>query len=874
MLDETGYKIAIAAFLHDIGKFAERAEGKFGDSEKGIAAYYPDAEFLDRNRALYQPLYKGHYTHKHAVFTAAFLDDMEKVLPGIFNKGEWGLGDSFMNLAAGHHNPDTPLQWIIAIADRVSSGFDRNEFEERYNVLSEVANYKKVRLVPILEQLSVKKNKKTDFSSRYSLAELSPTNIFPVIQDSAIPETNEKAGEEYRNLFEDFIYSLEKLSRGGHIDNIPLWFEHFDSLFMIYASHIPASTVGEDIPDVSLYDHSRMTSAIATALYYYHKETGTMNVEEIKKYDKKKFLIINGDFYGIQDFIFSEGGSTGKASAKLLRGRSFYISLFSELAADMLCNEIGLPVSSVILNAAGKFTILAYNTEQTKDIINKVELEINDWLIKKFYGQASMGIVSIKASCDDFVSRNFPALWERLSEEINKKKYSKIDLNKYGGNVEGYLDSFNNELDKPICPFCGKRPSLDVVENDKYITDADEKSACDICRDHIFIGTNLVKNDRLAITTVKADIKGEKLKEPIYGNYQLAFTSGKLSELSKEGSLLKYWDIGISDEETIAKDITAKFISGYIPKYRKEDEYDDRLLGGKRSEDEKLKMIDMIEEGVPKTFNHIANKALNFTEKQYRFQGIEALGILKADVDNLGLLFACGLPEKRQTLSRFATLSRQINNFFSVFMPYKLKTDDRFKDIYTVFAGGDDLFLIGPWNRIVEFSDVLHEKFSSYTCLNPDITISAGINVNKPGEPVTSITERVEEALEKSKSSGRNKFTLYGETVSWEDFKRLNEIRGILTEWIKKGVVNNAMLYRFNAILKMAKEAELISTPGFAISIEDMECLKWQPRLKYSIVRNAGKDFNKEERTKVIDEVLDSSLKWLNDYKGKFKVPL
>ena len=34
----------------------------------------------------------------------------------------------------------------------------------------------------------------------------------------------------------------------------------------------------------------------------------------------------------------------------------------------------------------------------------------------------------------------------------------------------------------------------------------------------------------------------------------------------------------------------------------------------------------------------------------------------------------------------------------------ELKNSEEFKDIYTVFAGGDDLFLIGPWNKIVDFA--------------------------------------------------------------------------------------------------------------------------------------------------------------------------
>jgi CRISPR-associated protein Csm1 len=520
-MDDTVYKIALAGYLHDIGKFAERAKGA-KDADKG---FFPDDDFLNNNRDLYQPHFNSKYTHSHAVYTAAFIDHLEKFLPKKFNKGEWGLGDSFANLAAGHHKPKTPMQWIIAAADRVSSGFDRSEFEEQYNKEIQVKDYKKTRLLTIFEGLSTdgrwKSDGLEDYKYRYPLKELSPYDIFPQSSNEIREIEGERASKDYREVFFNFINALEKLS---HKENVPLWFEHFDSLFMIFASHIPAATVGYVVPDVSLYDHSRTTSALASALYQYHKETNSITVEAIKDYEPNKFLLISGDFYGIQDFIFTEGGSTGKASAKLLRGRSFYVSLLSELAADMLCRELGLPVSSIILNAAGKFTILAHNTEEVKKVISETEGSINDWLIKNFYGQASMGFSYIEASCNDFVIGRFAKLWERLSRETERKKYSKFDLNQHGGCVRTYLDSFDNEIG--ICPFCSKRPA----DKSAQVKDT---HACKICHDHIYVGENLVKEDRIAVTTLNADLQRENYWSRYLGSirFHLKFQENSISYL-------------------------------------------------------------------------------------------------------------------------------------------------------------------------------------------------------------------------------------------------------------------------------------------------------------------------------------------------------
>ncbi|MEA3487273.1 MAG: type III-A CRISPR-associated protein Cas10/Csm1, partial [Thermodesulfobacteriota bacterium] len=605
-MDETVLKIAIAGFMHDIGKFAEKDVWNIPD------------QFLIDNADLYQPHYKENYTHRHAVYTAAFIDHFEKLLPKKFNKANWGLEDSFMNLAAGHHKAETPMQWIIAMADRISSGWDREEFDKKYNRAVAWQDYRKTRLLPIFESLMCDFKKSDDYSYRYPLKETSPDNIFPGLKEVINPKDNQVAVGEYKKLFEEFVYALEHLFHKE--ENLELWFEHFDSLMMIFTSAIPAARAGNVIPDISLYDHSKITAALAVAIYLYHLHTNSMTVEAIKDYDAKKFLLVSGDFYGIQSFIFSDSGEAGKNRAKILRGRSFAVSLFSELAADMLCREIGIPSSSLLLNAAGKFTIIAPNTEAAKKAVADVNSRVNNWLMKISYGENAIGMTFVEASPQDFVKGRFIDLWDKLNEEMEKKKFQKIDMDKFGGTVEGYLDSFHNNLAHSLCPFCGKRPSRPELEGSEFAGEV--RSICKVCHDHIFLGKNLVnpagkKKDstkdekRIAITTRDADIKGEKLLEPIFGEYQVFFPDGKLNEMARAGQLLKYWDISIDRKGVVAKEVTAKFINGYVPRYSEEDFNDDRLLEGKKNDEKKEELVDQMKQDVVKTFGHISNKALN-----------------------------------------------------------------------------------------------------------------------------------------------------------------------------------------------------------------------------------------------------------------------
>jgi len=871
-MDETILKIAIAGFMHDIGKFADK--DTFNISE----------QFLNDNADLYQPHYNENYTHRHAVYTAAFIDHIEKLLPRRFNQANWGLEDSFINLAAAHHKPETSMQWIIAMADRISSGWDREEFDKEYNPAVAWRNYKQTRLLPIFERLMREEDGEPEtsdkYSYRYPLKEISPLNIFPGTKNQVYPKDNQTAIEEYKNLFNEFVYALEHLLHKE--ENLELWFEHFDSLMMVFTSAIPAARAGDVIPDVSLYDHSKVTAALAVAIYLYHKHTDGMTIDEIKDYDRKKFLLISGDFYGIQNFIFSDSGEGGKNRAKILRGRSFAVSLFSELAADMLCREIGIPSSSLLLNAAGKFTVIAPNTELAKKAMSTVETRVNEWLIKVSFGENSIGMTCLEASPDDFVRGQFVQIWDRLNEKMEDKKFQKINMDRFGGTAEGYLDSFHNKLANPLCPFCGKRPSSPDVENSKYA--GETISACRICRDHIFLGKNLVNparkgkhsekdKKRIAVAIPAADIKGEKLLEPIFGEYQVFFPDGKLNEMASSGQLLKYWDISIDREGIVSKDVTARFINGYVPVYRDKDFSDDRILESKKSEKKREELVDQMEKDVVKAFEHISNKALNPKENGGGFCGIEALGILKADVDQLGLLMSCGLKKEQFTISRLATLSRQLNFYFAVYLPHLLKTNPSFMDIYTVFAGGDDLFLIGPWNRVIQLVAILRKSFAEYVCHNEQIHFSAGISLHKPHIPLDKLSDAADTAIKKSKDNGRNRVTLFAETVDWDEFIQLTEIRDTIEAWRDNELINNAMLYRLNNFISMAELEKQIITGSEEIHLDDMGCLKWHALFSYTTARNVGKQLGGERKDKMIRQ-FSKVAAWIDQYGSKLKVAL
>ncbi len=848
--------IALAALLHDVGKFAQ------------FDVVIPD-EYRQRNAELYQPYRDNHFTHSHALFTAYFLESMKEFIPSEFwlledEARRSGTPDSLINLAAMHHKPESPAQWVIAEADRLSSGIDRDEFSEGEPI--PVSDAVKTKLIPVFEMLfSGETASRNDFSWRYPLKPISATTIFP--------EKNAAEGQdrEYSQLFQNFSNAFKKLAH----KQIPhLWLQHLDSLYRIFTSHIPAARVGNVIHDVSLYDHSRTTAALAVALYRYHRETQSLEEKAIRDRTIRKFLMVSGDFYGIQSFIFSTGGEQRGRRSKLLRGRSFTVSLLTDLAAYEISKSLGLSPMSVVMAAGGKFHLIAHNTEKSRKKIHEVAERLNEWLIECAFGESAIGVSYTELAPEDFLHGRFESVWRRHIEAMEEKKFRRFNLSRHGGVFNRFLSEFRNNLYRPLCPFCGKRPSVERAENDPILCRPNERaSACSVCRDHILVGTKIVKGNRIAIL----ESEDGELISPLFGKYQLRFVSpDKVKVENFADGVEKFWDVNVRSDGTVPTDVTFNPINGYVPVYEPEDENDERILAGERSEEAKLELVDMIREGDPKSFAHIAAKALSYGNDG-KLYGVDALGVLKADVDNLGALFSCSFQGRRFTLSRIATFSRILNNFFSVYLPYALQKENNgaFCDVYTVFAGGDDLFLIGPWNKIRDLAAFVADKFRAYACENQKVHLSAGITVHRPSTPVDVIAEESEEALGAAKGAGRNRVTMFGRSITWDVFRLLtDEIYQRLKAWLDERYLSRSSFHKILAFVEMAGLEEKLIKHGRGVAIRDIECVKWRAFLGYHVARNAARAVaNKEEAQKLQEEIAGTLARWIHDYRSAMIIP-
>ncbi|MEJ2445575.1 MAG: type III-A CRISPR-associated protein Cas10/Csm1 [Exilibacterium sp.] len=891
-------RVALAAYLHDLGKFAERAaiaEAEVKDGEGNTAK--------DIHKQEYCPKYKERYSHIHAAYTAIAIDLLEQYLPDIKSGdcspfASWkdarhlAAGDSIVNAAARHHKPETLLQWIVAYADRLASGFERSEFE-LYNRAEEGTKERShvtARMEVLLEKVSLKNsadNSTRVSKYRYRLEPLSPLALMPVPKEECEPEKNDQGRRQYRELWQQFFSALKKVDGreaipAAHKKDLPLWLDHFDSLWMTFTHCIPSATAARvdgkfiDIPaDVSLYDHSKTTAALAAALWRWHASTGRTDGEAARALrqgsedEQQKFLLVQGDMAGIQEFIFASGGSTQKYAAKLLRGRSFMVSLLAECAALYVLESIGLPPTSQVINAAGKFLIVAPNTADTIARLEAASTVINRWFLHRSQGRAGLALSWLPAAATDFrhggtKGSPFSQLMRKLFALLDIRKLQRMDIcsAEVPAVFENYADAFAGQGE---CPLDAYSPAQ-VEHKGKLVSR--------LAKDQIRIGEYLSRADYNRVLVTRAAVNEDSLTTDFFG-YHITFArgediSGEFAPLAAKGSLLRAWDYSLPEGESdrLWNGYARRSINAFVPVFNEDDAH---IPGRYRHVDKDVELDTRA--GDIKALDYLAHED-RFPEQgddgKVKWRGISALHTLKGDVDNLGVIFQQGLTSP--TFAKMASLSRQMNAFFSIWLPWRCR--ENFTNTYTVFAGGDDFFLIGPWKTQMELMQTIRKDLSHYTAGNPDIHFSAGLYLSKPGLPVRHTGELAEEALGKSKRrDGKDAVTCFGQTVDWHVFDQLGEIARQIVDWRREYSLSTGFVYGLLRLVDMAGDEH-----------RQPENALWRSWLAYRVQRHVGdrlkpagdedRDKFERRRQRVVETLLGKLTSGIDKYRRAYYIAL
>lgn len=808
-------QIIYGTLLHDIGKFMQRAEASCPALED------------DNAKQRVCPSNQGRFTHLHSLWTDQFFTEYGELFPDP-NERFPEIEDNLANLAARHHVPSTPAQWIVTEAERMSSGMDRKVRDEDDEIGPRA--YKSTLLRSLFACVDLKLNRGALPPDRweYPLAPLKPdkTVLFPVEQKGE----QKSLVDAYRRVWLQFIGELESLRR---LRGQPaLFFHRLLWLWQKYAWCVPSSTI--DLPDISLYDHSRTAAGIAACLYDYHKANGTWSDHEIRNRGVEKFRLLAGDLSGIQRAIFAFAPTRSKGVARTLRARSFYLSLLGEAAIEFVLARLGAHPTQVFMNAGGRFLVLLPNLSKLESQLHEMQFTADRWCRERFNGLLTLNLdwsVTLR-SWDFYLSghqqyapkapaerKTFSTILREVQRALEQKKRRKLYSVFVGADgqwrdSEAFLlsERYERYQQEGKCEACGEEPAEPGEEEGMKIG-----AFCKIFRS---LGRDLLNDPALVW-----DKRGASL----------SFFDGEVGVKVVQTENLHGVGDRIEELNTDERGFACRFTANYVP--RLQEGQKPRLQ--RLCQDEELHALG---EGNVLPLNAIAASAKR--EEGQDILGVDYLGLLKGDVDFLGQIFSRGLGEDL-SVSRYATLSRMLDLFFSGYL--STLTREEYRNTYTVYAGGDDFFLITDWENALHLAERLERDFRAYTCHNPNITLSVGVALTKPHYPIRLGAERAEDLLKDAKDKGRKRLSVFSRTVEWEIFReKLEPYFQFLDEAIREEQFSTGFLYRLLKYHKMHRE---LTEEG------KIERALYRSFMSYDVERNIKKqDANKRV---VNQDVLD-----------------
>lgn len=772
----------IAALLHDIGKFIERAKNK---EWREKASEYLVIKEVAAN-------------HAHIRYSAAFVK--------FFSKEKEFLNDFIEELTLHHHddnvnevknflsiNDREVRQKLIRIADDLASS------ERKENLKLEPIEYFKAKIHSPFQDIIIKKEDNTQ--KRIEKNFYLDTTKLSLLKNCAFPnEKNISEEKIYYNLVAEFLNEFKNI-------------EDEDALLFLmekFLVNVPAQTPTEFNgkqhlykPDINLYDHSRSVAAIAVCLYLeylYGSWKGKDNLIRTNDYYNQNLdppiILLNGNLSGIQDFIFD---IESKKAAQKLKGKSFFVQLLTDIISKYLIEKLELKQANILYNGGGNFFILApayskQNLDKHLRTIYKFLKNLNIYL--------AFGIVDV--GLGDF--KDFSRIFSKVTEISKNDKMQKFR----------YL--LHNELFEPM--------NQRLKDDDNYI----------------YLTEELIKSTNFLIKEYNENFK--------VSSYQLPFTElGKAIDyyIEKEG---------ISNEAIIFNNTDfSKNYKGFrfavkdLPVWNENNKKVfleiNKLNNDKfdiNTEDNKIHIGALI------SFERLAQMA-------YFETGTQKLGVLKMDVDNLGKLFSDGLPEDLRSISRIASISRNIKWFFEGYMNTLLQIPE-FKDkLYVVFSGGDDFFVVGSWNTVFEFSLKVRKEFDEFVCNHPGITISAALLVVDDKYPVSRFAKIAEDRLHdaKYKSPDKNSVNIFDTVISWNDLIEAKKLKNKLVDLIKNYGVTRSLLEK---IRKSSRGFEKIQNDALKGNVKLMKVWRLTYYLR-DIINKKKSDEKSEQIKKIVNEIVE-----------------
>ena len=562
----------------------------------------------------------------------------------------------------------------------------------------------------------------------------------------------------YRELYQELTGQLTGLQFSPAQANALL------GLLESQCSALPASTAREEDRDISLYDQLKLTAALAACVSEYLQQADAFSLLDTPAELRREpaFLLYTADFSRIQRFIYTVHT---EGALRSLRSRSFFLELLMEHYMDELLDGCGLTRTNIIYSGGGHCYLLLPNTAAVQQTLADWNRAFNGWLNEQFGVQLFLANGWTPCSANDLCNvpaeaSPYKALFRRvnaIAEQHKQHPYDAAALRALN-RVQAIPDGTRE------CKVCGNSAQVNA------------EGLCPWC-------------NRFA--NLSAQIQNQSIylvhSTPRPGAFALPGIRGSKRFLS------------FSNDSALCADAVRSYT--------------------------KNRLVRTLSPSVNLFVGDYAasNRIEDLADQS---EGIRRSAICRMDVDNLGQAFIAGFEQPDQTdpvqrmkyvnLFRAAAFSRQMSLFFK----YHINGLLQGLCVSIVYAGGDDVFLVGAWNHTLQAALRIQKHLRSYTC--GALTISAGIALFNEHYPIRAAAEQTAALEDEAKKlPGKNGAALFDavpdHTYSWDVLrdKVLGEKLACLEQFFAQVQKNdddhrgNSMLYNLTDLLRNTREDQV-----------------------------------------------------------------
>ncbi len=609
-----------------------------------------------------------------------------------------------------------------------------------------------------------------------------PQRVIGLQKEDAFPNGNNQDTREWAEGFKADVALL-------HLTDSPTAAQVDTLLFVLqkWTAQIPSN----EAKDIPFFDFAKLTAAATLCL----QNADNQGVP---------FLLVGGGVSGVQDYLYD---IVSKNASKNLKGRSFYIQMLSDAVLYKIINALGLFQCNIVYASGGRFYILTPNNALIIKQLEKVKAEIANALFDTHRIALYMELQSVECS-ESGLKDKFGEVCNCLSGKIGEEKKHKFNTqiknnfselfepSEVGG--ETFCDAISGEefstVEKKFIleealpePFKGVATEDDILVN--------EKTALQI---HLGFGLksgNLYNIDLQQVTNKKGIDFSVKI--------------GVTPDLKEKGETAKGYLFELNDLNFLDKYQDINVVKGY--QFYGGNNYP-KIYEINRTKHTFRSMTFTEMGGMAENLNDFYSKSISKRETTnidyltFKEEKFKRLGVLRMDVDGLGTIFRNGLP----SLAAYSTLSSRLDWFFKGYLNTIWERDFDGEDGFTqiIYSGGDDLFIVGRWNEIIDFAEVIQREFKDYV-KNDVLTISAGIAIVTPKFPIMKAANQFAADAEKAakKHPNKNAIHLFGETFSWnEEFTKVKELKDYIVS--HKEDLPRSFIYKVNSFYEKYKSGK------------------------------------------------------------------